>query len=346
MYLITRRQIKTIMPLKQLSYLLKQKMPVSSAFKIVIKDIELPEIKHVFIDIAVSVEQGTSLEDAFAKHPRYFPQFMINLLYLGAKTSKVSQTLNHYTLYLENRLSFAKNIQTALFYPAILFAVFIVSIFFLLNFVFPQIISLFSENLTNLPLISRITISTLMFLEQYFLLILFAFIFLSAVSIKLLLHFGVLDKLVLKIPLIKTVIIKSEIILWLTSVQTALKSGSMFFDAFKYATKAIANSCLKTVFADMIKAKEGGVLASKWEEDLLLPEFFKANIENILDNESFSEELIDDMHAFYQKDVSGKIAVLLKTIEPLLIIVLGIIIGIVSISVLLPILDSSKAAAF
>lgn len=346
MYLVTRRQIKTIMPLKQLSYLLKQKMPVSAAFKIVIKDIDVPETKNVFVDVAVAVEQGISLENAFAKHPEYFPQFMINLLQLGARTSNIPQTLNQYTLYLENRLSFAKNIQTALFYPAILFVVFIVSIFFLLNFVFPQIINLFSENLANLPLISRVTISTLMFLEKYFLLIIFAFIFFTACLIKLLLHLKLLDKLVLKIPLIKTVIIKSEIIMWLTSVKTALKSGSMFFDAFKYASKTISNTCLKNVFTDMIKAKEGGILASQWKNDFFLPEFFKANIENILDNESFSEELIEDMHAFYQKDVSTKITVLLKSIEPLLIIVMGIVIGIVSVSVLLPILDSSKAAVF
>lgn len=346
MHLITNKQSKTIIPLKQLAYLLKQKTPISKSFNIVIKDIDTPEIKNIFTDVATSVNQGIAIEEAFAKHKNYFPEFMTNLISLGAQTGNINQTLNQYTLYLENRKTFIKNIQSALFYPMLLLIIFVISIFFLINFVFPQIINLFSENIHQLPLISKITINVLLFLENYFLLCILLFIFLITISLKTLIHFNMLDTLILKTPLIKTIIIKSEIILWLTSIQTSLKSGNMFFNAFKNASKTISNNKIKSVFMDLINAKEHGIDASLWETSTYLPEFFKANINNILENESSSIELIDDMCIFYKKDVSDKLSILLKLIEPVLIVIMGIIIGIVSISVLLPILDSSKIAAF
>lgn len=345
MYLLTKKQALTIAPLKQFSYLLKQKTSITKAFTVIIKDIENKELKKVITNVAEKINQGKSIENAFASYPDFFPDFLINLLKLGVKTGNISETLKQYTTYAENRLNFLKQIKAALFYPLILFSIFIISLFFLINFIFPQILNLFSENLSHLPAISRFTITVLTFLDNYFSIIIFTGVFITALTIKFLIHKKSLNRILLKIPIINNIIIKGEIVLWLSSIQTSLKSGDMFFDAFKYASSTMTNDHLKEFFIELAEAKQIGTQSNKWNETRLLPEFFKANIYNILENESFALELIEDMYTFYQNDITEKINIMLKAIEPLLIVIMGLIIGLVSISVLLPILDSTKIAS-
>ncbi|MFC2140348.1 type II secretion system F family protein [Candidatus Auribacterota bacterium] len=334
---------------RRLSYLLKNNLPLHSALETLKKDMQLnAPFAKVIGELKLKVEEGKSFSLACANFPTYFSSFSLKIITLGEKVGKLDDVLLKYASFLEKRAIFHKKLLSLLIYPFLVVIVFLGSILFFINIVFPQIELLFEDMGGDLPYLTLLVMKVLSFFNGYGFMILLFILILSI----LLLKYGylptrkiVIDKLILKIPIVKELVLKGDLLNFCSALCLSIQSGCRFLEGFSLAKNLVKNSYLAALLNEVEdKAQAGKPIKSLLKETHLLPFFFSSLLGSAL-KDGEVEDSLNHLIETYEKELELELDMIIKFIEPLLIIILGMAVGIIVISVLLPILDLSKQVA-
>ena len=326
---------------RQLATMLTAGIPMVQAFDIVAQGSEKPAMQKLILDVKSDIEGGTSLHEALAKHPLYFDDLYVNLVEAGEQAGALESLLDKIATYKEKTEALKKKVKKALFYPAAVLAVAVLVTIILLVFVIPQFEALYKGFGADLPAFTQfvIHISQIVQHDGVFIAMVLAgavwtFIYFKKRS-KAMREF--LDRLILKLPIIGPILNKAAIARYARTLSTMFAAGVPLVEALESVAGATGNIVYENAVLKMRdEVSTGQRLQRAMENTGLFPNMVNQMI--AVGEESGSlDEMSGKVATFYEQEVDNAVDAMSSLLEPLIMLVLGVLVGSLVIAMYLPI---------
>jgi type IV pilus assembly protein PilC len=326
---------------RQLATMMTAGIPLVQSFDIVGAGHENPAMQKLILAIKSDVEGGTALADALAKHPLHFDDLFVSLVAAGEQAGALETLLDKIATYKEKTEAIKKKIKKALFYPAAVVVVAIVVTVILMIYVIPEFESLFQGFGADLPAFTRMVIDISKFVQATGIYLLFGFIaavmgFLYAKKRNRgVQHF--VDRLMLKLPIIGAILHKSAIARYARTLSTTFAAGVPLVEALDSVAGATGNIVYEGAVMRMRdEVATGQRLQRAMENTDLFPNMVNQMI--AVGEESGSLDAMSAKVAdFYEEEVDNAVDSMSSLLEPLIMAVLGVLVGGLVIAMYLPI---------
>jgi type IV pilus assembly protein PilC len=326
---------------RQLATMLAAGIPLVQAFEIVGVGHEKPAMQKLILDIKLNIEGGSSLHESLAKHPIYFDDLFVNLVEAGEQAGALESLLDKVATYKEKTEALKKKIKKALFYPAAVLAVAVIVTLVLLLFVIPQFEELFRGFGADLPAFTRLVIELSRFVQNqgWWMGIIVGGAFVTFFYFKkrsrALRH--VLDRISLKLPVVGPILVKAAIARYARTLSTMFSAGVPLVEAMESVAGATGNIVYEQAVLRMRdEVATGQRLQRAMENTALFPNMVVQMI--AVGEESGSlDEMAAKVADFYELEVDSAVDGLSSLLEPLIMVILGVLVGGLVIAMYLPI---------
>ncbi len=326
---------------RQLATMMSAGIPLVQAFEIIGAGHDNPAVQKLVLAIKSDVEGGTALADALGKHPLHFDDLFVSLVSAGEQAGALETLLDEIATYKEKTEAIKKKIKKALFYPAAVVAVAFVVTGILLIFVIPEFEALFQGFGAELPAFTRMVIDISAFVRSKGWLLAFGIVasvvgFLHAKKR----HRGVqhfVDRVILHVPVIGTIMNKSAIARYARTLSTTFSAGVPLVEALDSVAGACGNIVYETAVLKMRdEVATGQRLQRAMENTDLFPNMVNQMI--AVGEESGSlDEMSSKVADFYEEEVDNAVDSMSSLLEPLIMSILGVLVGGLVIAMYLPI---------
>ncbi|GAC1301454.1 MAG: type II secretion system F family protein [Steroidobacteraceae bacterium] len=326
---------------RQLATMMAAGIPMVQAFEIIGNGHEKPAMQKLILDIKANIEAGSTLHESLAKFPLFFDDLFINLVEAGEQAGALESLLDKIATYKEKTEALKKKIKKALFYPVAVLAVAVVVTIILLLFVIPQFEALFKGFGADLPAFTQMVVNLSRFVQHqgWWVAILiggagYGFMYFLKRSKKMRLT---LDRLLLKAPVIGAILVKAAIARFARTLSTMFAAGVPLVEAMQSVAGATGNIVYEEAVLRMKdEVATGQRLQRAMENTGLFPNMVVQMI--AVGEESGS---LDTMSAkvadFYEAEVDNAVDSMSSLLEPLIMAVLGVLVGGMVIAMYLPI---------
>jgi len=326
---------------RQLSTMLAAGIPLVQAFEIVGQGHENAAMQKLILAVKTDVEGGSALAEALAKHPLYFDDLFVNLVAAGEQAGALEGLLDKIATYKEKTEEIKKKIKKALTYPAAVVVVAFVVTIILLIFVIPAFEDLFKGFGADLPAFTRMVVDLSVFVRtQGWMLaivaggIVYTFFYFKKRS-RTMRHF--LDRLSLKLPIVGPILQKASIARYARTLSTMFSAGVPLVEALESVAGATGNIVYEIGVLQMRdEVATGQRLQQAMENTDLFPNMVIQMI--AVGEESGSlDEMSSKVADFYENDVDNAVDNLSSLLEPMIMAILGVLVGGLVIAMYLPI---------
>ncbi len=327
---------------RQLATLFRSGLPLDEATATVARQTEKPRLKSLMLGVRASVMEGHSLADGMSKFPHVFPELYRSTVSAGEQSGHLENVLERLADYTEARQQLTQRIQLAMFYPAILTVMSILVVSALLGYVVPQIVQVFEDMGGELPLVTRILIGVSSFFQNYFVYLFIGTILLFAGGSYMLKKPGPRFKyhrFLLRLPAIGRFVRGVNTARFARTLSILAASGVPVLEALRIAGQVVSNLPMReAVITAAHKVREGAPLARSLEQsgyftpmtvNLIASGEASGNLEEMLERASINQEREQEM----------QISFMMGMMEPLLIVVMGMVVMFIVMGTLLPIFD-------
>jgi type IV pilus assembly protein PilC len=326
---------------KHLSTMIASGLPIMQSLDIISHDKENPSMQTLISSIKNNTSEGKTLAESFSEYPEYFSELYCNLVKSGEKSGTLDKTLARLSNYLEKTENLKRKIKKALIYPsAIIFVAFGVSLI-LLFFVVPQFQAMFKSFGAELPLFTRMIVNLSNFLREYWWLIgisIFIFIWGLRYAIRQSEDFRFsLDKWSLKIYVIGNVIEKGIVARFARTLATTLEAGVPMVDSMKPLAQIMGNRVYSKA---VLKICDDVISGHQLSESMISTHLFPHVAVQMVSVGEASGKLSEMLHHvadYYEEEVDTIVENLSSLLEPLIMVVIGVIVGSFVIAMYLPI---------
>lgn len=332
---------------RYLSIMLKAGMPILQSLDIIGRDQDNIAMTPVVNSIKSQIAAGTSFADALSQHPKVFSKLYINLVRAGEKSGTLEKVLERLTHYMERIENIKRKVKNALVYPATIIVVALIVSLILLLFVIPQFQVLFDNAKVPLPYFTAMIISFSKFLQYNWLYLIIALValgwlarYLLKTNQKIALFF---DIFILKLYIIGPIIKKSIIARFTSTLAITLDAGLPIVDAMKSMAEIMGNNHYSKGITQISEdLMTGNTLSFSMSKTNLFPSMV---IQMIAVGEAAGTlpVMLNHIADYYQDEVDSIVKNLSSLIEPIIIVVLGIIIGTFVVAMYLPIFKLGTA---
>ncbi len=332
---------------RQLATMLGAGIPLVQAFEIVGNGHDKPSMQKLILDIKADVEGGTSLHEALGKHPLYFDDLFVNLVEAGEQAGALESLLDKIATYKEKTEALKKKVKKALFYPAAVLVVAIIVTVILLIFVIPQFENLFKGFGADLPAFTQFVIDLSKFVQAQGIFIAlvvggagYAFGYFKKRSRKMR---EFLDRAALKFPIIGPILNKAAIARYARTLSTMFAAGVPLVEALESVAGATGNIVFENAVMRMRdEVSTGQRLQRAMEATGLFPNMVIQMI--AVGEESGSlDEMSGKVATFYEAEVDNAVDAMSSLLEPLIMAILGVLVGGLVIAMYLPIFKLGQA---
>jgi type IV pilus assembly protein PilC len=326
---------------RQLATMLAAGIPMVQSFEIVGAGHDKPAMQKLILDIKADVEGGTSLHEALGRHPLYFDDLFVNLVEAGEQAGALETLLDKIATYKEKTEALKKKVKKALFYPAAVLAVAVIVTIILLVFVIPQFEALYKGFGANLPAFTQFVIHVSQLVQHDGLYMaalvggaVWAFFYFKKRS-RAMREF--LDRLILKFPVIGPILKKAAIARYARTLSTMFAAGVPLVEALESVAGATGNIVFENAVLKMRdEVSTGQRLQRAMENTGLFPNMVNQMI--AVGEESGSlDEMSGKVATFYEAEVDNAVDAMSSLLEPLIMVVLGVLVGGLVIAMYLPI---------
>lgn len=325
---------------RQLASLIQAGVPVLQALTTMQQQVEKASFRDVIKDLTASVEGGQALSGALGHHPATFNPFFIGVIRTGEASGRLSHALEVLGAQVEQDYTFVQKIRAALIYPAFVVTVVIILSLIMLVFVLPQLTGLFVEAGVQLPWPTRLLIGVMTFLQRYWLLVIAIVIALAAVArsyVKTPEGRYLVSAYLLRLPGVRPLLQKLYLARLTSVLQTLFDSGVPILQSLQLAREAVGNKVYQKILDDTAKAvRDGASLSSVWQREPFIPPLLSTMI-GVGEKSGNLGHAFAEASRFFQRDVEAILATITVLIEPILIVILGLGVGLIVAAVLLPI---------
>jgi type IV pilus assembly protein PilC len=325
---------------RELSILLKSGVPILKALEFMGKQTEDKVFKTIIKGLYSDVKEGESFSSALSKYPKVFSPLYISMVKAGEDSGRLEEVLNILSFYRQQREDLISKTKVALIYPLIMLVVGIFTVIFMLTFVMPRLMNIFSQLGTQLPLPTRMIIYSSEFLKEKWLILVIIFVFFIFIYLK-----GrnrpqirwLLSKWKLKTPFIKKFVLSKEIAHFSRTFEVLIRSGVSILKALELSIPVLNNEIIKQEFLKSAKdLKEGGSLGDSLKKSKIFAPFMVSLI-SIGEESGKLDQSLSELANIYEKNLEETIKVFLTFLEPMMILIMGGLIGFIVMATLLPI---------
>ncbi len=326
---------------RQLATMMASGIPMVQSFEIVGNGHEKPAMQKLILDIKTNIEGGSTLHDSLAKYPLHFDDLFVNLVEAGEQAGALETLLDKIATYKEKTEALKKKIKKALFYPAAVLVVAVIVTVILLIFVIPQFEALFKGFGADLPAFTQMVVNLSRFMQHQGWLVLavaigatYAFLYFKKRSRKMR---RALDRIMLKFPIIGPILVKAAIARFARTLATMFAAGVPLVEAMQSVAGATGNIVYEEATLRMKdEVATGQRLQRAMDNTGLFPNMVVQMIavgEESGSLDSMSGKVAD----FYESEVDAAVDSMSSLMEPLIMAVLGVLVGGMVIAMYLPI---------
>jgi type IV pilus assembly protein PilC len=327
---------------KQMSALLDAGVSVIKALQIVVEDIQKPHLRKIFEIIIQDVKAGKSISQAFGKHKNVFSDFYVNLIKSGEESGKMAQAFQYLSEYMDRNYSLVVKVRNAMIYPAFVIATFFIVMIIVFTMVIPKLAEILQQSNVELPLLTRVVLGISNFIIAY------GFYFLVFLAAGGLYAFFTLrgtkgwtvffDTLKIKVPAVRNVFKMLYVTRIADNIQTLLTSGVSLTKAVQITGDVVGNVYYKQILDQaLLDIKAGMSISASFAKHKDLIPTALTQMLKIGEETGEIGKLMGNIAKFYQREINTTIDTLVGLIEPIMIVALGLGVGVLLVSVLIPI---------
>ena len=331
---------------KQFSAVIKAGVTIISALELVGDQIENPTLKRAVMDAKTYVEKGGTLADALRVNSDVFPPIMINMVAAGELSGNLEVCLDRLVEHFEKDNALSSKIKGAMVYPIVVFIVMIIVVIVVMIAVIPNFTSMFEDMGTKLPLATRMMVAASNFIihKWYILIIVVAAIVFGCKAFK---KSSVgeqfFSNIAIKAPVFGNLTIKSACSRFARTMSTLMASGISMIDAVEQVAKMMDNKIIRDGLMDAKTQVAKGIPLSKPLKDMeVLPPMLSA-MTKIGEETGDIEEMLSKVADYYDEEVEAATNKLTAAMEPLIMVVLACIVGMIVAAVYGPIMSMYDA---
>ncbi|GHD74381.1 type II secretion system F family protein [Vogesella fluminis] len=331
---------------RQLATMMKAGVPLLQAFDIAAKGHSNAAFVRILLDVRSEVESGSNLADAFRKYPLYFDKLFCNLIAAGEAGGVLDALLDKLATYKEKIIAIKGKIKSAMIYPAAIIATAFIITAVILIYVIPAFKELFSSFGADLPAPTQIVIWLSDLFVEYWWMVFGSIAVVIIGTVKLYQRSSrmqaALDRFVLKVPVIGDVVRKATIARWARTLSTLFTAGVPLVEALDSVAGAAGNQ----VYAEATRVIQsdvsaGSTLNNSMQRSNLFPNMV-LQMTSIGEESGSLDSMLDKVADFYEDEVDNAVASLSSLLEPMIMIILGVLIGGLVIAMYMPIFQMGQ----
>jgi len=325
---------------RQLATMIDAGLPLVQSLEILATQQENPGFKEVLLQVKSDVESGATFSDALHKRPKAFDELYTNLVTAGEVGGTLDIILNRLSQYMEKSIALKKRVKSAMVYPSAILGISVLVVVILLVFVIPVFEKMFSGFGASLPGPTQFVMMLSKFMKAnllYIVIGLIAFVMLfrkyrQTESGRLL-----TDRFMLKSPVFGPLLVKIAIARFSRTLGTLVSSGVPILDGLAITAKSSGNKVLeRAIMKTRGSISEGKTIAEPLEEESVFPPMVVQMI-GVGESTGSLDAMLNKIADFYDEEVDTTVAALTSLLEPLMMVVLGVLIGGMMVAMYLPI---------
>lgn len=333
---------------RQIATLFEAQVSALRIFRLLATEVDNKHLAEVLTLVADDLQGGSPISKAMARHPKIFTGFYVNMVRSGEESGKLSETFGYLADYLDRTYEVMSKAQNALIYPAFVIGVFVIVMVLMLTMVIPRISAILLESGQDVPIYTQIVIGVSNFLVNYgfFLFIglvvavVFAIRYAQTPSGQLF-----FDSLKLDIPYVGDLYQKLYLSRIADNFSTMLVSGVPVIEAVEITASVVGSSTYERVLHETAEAVKGGSnISDAFARHAEIPGIMSAMI-RVGEETGELGNILNTLAKFYRREVSTAVDTLVGLIEPLMIVLLGLGVGTLLASVLIPIYNLAGSIA-
>ncbi len=331
----------------QLATLVESGVNILNALNLISNQTTNKYLKAVLSDVVSKIKDGKSLSASLSLHPHVFSDLYVSMLHSGEVGGNLEVILKRLSTFLESEEEFKNSLKAALTYPLFIVGVSILTVVVLLTFVIPKLVGMFDDMGQALPLPTKILISVSSGMRQYW----WVIIGIIVMFVFLLKRLGrttqgrfYLDNLALKTVMWGNIVLKTEISHLMRTLSLLFASGVSVISALDISTNILENQVLRLELKRFKDEISGGSSFSKCLNDSKIFPRFVTDIVTVGEETGTLEKGLLRIADEYERDVDKTLKGLVRMAEPIIILVMGLIVGFIVMSMLLPIFQLNLMA--
>jgi type IV pilus assembly protein PilC len=327
---------------QEFSTLIKAGLPILQSLEILHKRTGKPGFRSTLESIIQDIKGGTALSDAMAKHPAYFTPLYTSTVRAGEKSGALVDVLKRFIAYQKKMIAVMSKLKMSLAYPVFLVValVAVLALFFL--YVIPSFTQMYSDQSGSLPALTMLLISFTNMLSRFAPFILAGLVALGVgLSMWKKTDAGrtALDGLKLKIPLLRSLVTQYLMAQVTRTLATVLRGGIPLVQALDTTAGVVNNSVMARRLSEVrTLVTEGVSLAAAFEQTRLAPDMTVRMIE-VGESSGDLPEMLEDVADFYDQEVENRLTTITTMIEPVLMLIMGVVMAVIVVALYLPIFE-------
>ncbi len=325
---------------QELLVLTKAGLPIIKSLDAILEKAEKGKLTEILHTVREDIKGGSALSDAFERFPKAFPHLYIASLRAGERTGDLPQTIRRYIEFLKRAESLKRKLLSASIYPAILITVASLAIVLLLVYVVPTFSQIYADSGSQLPLPTQylMRFTTLLKSNLPFLIVL---LIIGGVSFRRWTSTETgrywVDNFKLRLPFIGNLVTKYSVVSFTRTFATVLGSGIPIIESLKMSVGTLNNKILERKLLEAItRVEEGSRLSAALESVEMMPPLALRML-GVGETTGSLEEMLVDISEFFEQEVDARMTLLTTIIEPAIMLSMGLIIGIIVLTMYLPI---------
>lgn len=329
---------------RQLATMLDSGVTLMRSLSVIVDQVESKKLYEIITDLRNNVEQGKTLSSSLAKYPKVFSQFWVSLIEVGEASGTMPMVLEKLTAYTEQQASFRSTIVSALVYPGVLFVICVGAIGFFALFVAPRFETIFITMKVDLPGLTKVLLAIFKFVKSNFLLIIGACVgFYYFVKQYLTTHHGKLsfERMMFNLPTVGKIYKLIIVERFAAQMAILVDSGVPILYALEITEKLVENITCSVIVAQIREAvREGKLLADPMQESGFFPSMAVQMIK-VGEETGQLGKMLKHVAEFYARNVAEFMKRIGTIIEPVMLVVMGSIIGTIVLAMFLPMFSLS-----
>jgi type IV pilus assembly protein PilC len=327
---------------RQFATMINSGLPLVQSLEILAEQTDNPKLRKTIQDTLYDVESGHTLADAMRKHPKVFSELFVNMVAAGEAGGILDTILLRLAVFLEKADALRRKIKGAMVYPAVILGVAIMAVAVLLIFVIPTFQNMFAAAGVPLPLPTQLVIGMSQILQSYWWAIGAAIgggVFLLRYAYSTDGGRLALDKLLLNLPILGDMQRKAAVARFTRTLGTLVSSGVSILEGLEITAKTAGNRVIHdAVMGSRASIAGGETIAGPLRESGVFPPMVVQMI-NVGEQTGGLDEMLTKIADFYDEEVDAAVSAMLAAMEPIMIVVLGTVVGGMIVAMYLPIFD-------
>lgn len=327
---------------RQLSTLIRAGVPILRALYIISDQTENPRFRQLIEHAQAEIKNGGSFSTVLGAYPKLFPPIFIAMVRTGEDSGTLQEALLRVSEYRQRQEEILARVRTAMAYPILMAVVGIGTVAFMLTFVIPRLSGLFSTMGGNLPMPTRILMSvSAIFQQKWFWVAAVALLAVAvAVAKTRASQLKILwSHLSLRLPVVRGFALKAELARFSRTLELLIKSGIPILRAIEITAPVLGNTVLRAHLVVTHGQVAGGASFGKSLKDAGVFPLFMTNLLSVGEESGRLDDTLGEIANFYERETDEAIKVMTSLLEPLMILVMGLIVGFIVIAMLLPMFE-------